>query len=129
MITATERPTTEQMHRSLGQVLLALRESRILDGAYDLDYWRSVDGHVDVDWRRGAYATEVVTALLELADSPDHEVLTSADITTNQADNSSQCAVVWINGVRVRFRPYEPIGAERAVRERLAAAISEDLED
>jgi hypothetical protein len=103
-------PTVAQHRAALGAVELALRATDILAGATERDRWRAIDGHIDLDWHGGPYAYEVVHALITFAEEPDTGTVDPGELSPG-VDRCGDLNAVWINGVRVRFRPYRPIGA------------------
>jgi hypothetical protein len=103
-------PTVAQHRAALGAVELALRATDILAGATERDRWRTIDGHIDLDWHGGPYAYEVVHALITFAEEPDTGTVDPGELSPG-VDRCGDLNAVWINGVRVRFRPYRPIGA------------------
>ncbi|MFJ6677446.1 hypothetical protein ACIQMJ_40645 [Actinosynnema sp. NPDC091369] len=109
-------PPPVKMHRAaLGAVELAFRGTEILTGAQMRDYWRTLDGHIDFDWHGGPYAYEVVRELISDAENPEAPGLEPGELCPG-VNRLGDLNAVWIYGVRVRFRPYEPIGAEASYR-------------
>ncbi|EME66156.1 hypothetical protein, partial [Amycolatopsis decaplanina] len=94
---------------ALGAVELALRDSGILEDAQQRDKWRTIDGHIDLDWVGGPYAWEVVRELLHFAENPDTGTIEPGELLTG-INALGELNAVWLDGVRVRFRPFRPIG-------------------
>lgn len=89
----------------------------MLDGAFNCDRWRTLDGHIDLDWEGGPFAEEVVRLLIDDAEQePDHDVLSPGELTPG-ISTIGEVDAVWISGVRVRFRPFRPVGLEASQRE------------
>jgi hypothetical protein len=98
------------------------------NGMVHLDHWKTLDGHVEIDWQEGPYAHEVAIALMELvADQEVSALLEAADISgvsyNSLAPESSAQLVV--RGVRVRLRPLNPLGHEEAARRVFARITAE----
>ncbi len=115
-------PSITDHRAALGAVELGLRDTRILEGTTARDRWRTIDGHVDLDWQGGPYAHEVVDALIRLAEDPDTATLDPGELRPG-VSRCGDLDAVWLNGVRVRFRPYQPIGAA-ASRAQVWASLS-----
>ncbi|GAA4415702.1 hypothetical protein ACFQV2_31630 [Actinokineospora soli] len=120
-------PEVAAYRGALGAVELALRDCDILSGAANRDRWRTLDGHIDLDWEGGPFAHDVVCELIALAEDELNRVLVPGEVAPGM-DRIGNLNAVWINGVRVRFRPFRPIGAEashqlawEALRERMEA--------
>lgn len=107
------RPTVGQHRAALGAIELALRDSGILDGVQQRDRWRTIDGHIDLDWVGGPYAWEVVRELLHFAENPDTGTVEPGELSPG-VNAIGELNAVWLDGVRVRFRPFRPIGLARA---------------
>ena len=118
--------TLERDARALvaGRLLLALRTGMILDSTWSLDWWRTLDGHIDIEWQGGPFPYEVAAELVNLA--ADDEVTTefvSGDldqVTLSPAEPQSP-AVLWLKGVRVRLRALEPLGRTECEQRELEA--------
>lgn len=117
------RPTLDEHRSALGAAEFALRDTGILEGATGRDRWRTIDGHIDLDWHGGPFAYEVVGALLRFAEDPDTGTVYPGELSPG-VSRCGDLDTVWINGVRVRFRPYRPIGAD-ASHARAWAALAE----
>jgi hypothetical protein len=113
------RPPRERHQLALGAVELAIRESGALEGAVHRDRWRTLESHIDLDWEGGPYAHEVVRELIAFAEDPDTGTVDPGQLRPG-VSLLGDLNAVWINGVRVRFRPYKPIGAEAAHAQLLA---------
>lgn len=109
------RPPVENHRAALGAVELGIRDTGILEGATMRDHWRTLDGHIDLDWKGGPYAVEVVRALISHAEDPVTPTLYPGELRPG-INRLGDLDAVWIYGVRVRFRPYCPIGAEASRR-------------
>lgn len=107
--TRLEIPSQESHRAALGAVQLAFRDCSIMVGATDQDRWRTLDGHIDLDWTGGAFAHEVVLALLGQAEGPNSDTLHQGEVRPGLSAVGDLNSV-WIGGVRVRFRPARPIG-------------------
>ncbi|GAA1028036.1 MULTISPECIES: hypothetical protein [Amycolatopsis] len=117
------RPSRDQHQQALGTVELAIRESGALDSAQDRDRWRTIDGHIDLDWRGGPFAHEVVGELVAYAEDPHSGTVDPGQLLPG-INLLGELNAVWLNDLRVRFRPYQPIGAKLAL-EQMWAAMSE----
>jgi hypothetical protein len=107
------RPTVNQHRAALGAIELALRDSSILDGVQQRDRWRTIDGHIDLDWVGGPYAWEVVRELLHFAQNPVTGTVEPGELSLG-VNALGELNAVWLDGVRVRFRPFQPTGLARA---------------
>ncbi len=105
-------PTVRQHRAALGAIELALRDSYILDGVQQRDRWRTIDGHIDLDWVGGPYAWEVVRELLHFAENPDTGTVEPGELSPGM-NALGELNAVWLDGVRVRFRPFRPTGLEK----------------
>ncbi|WP_329072545.1 hypothetical protein [Amycolatopsis sp. NBC_01480] len=113
------RPPRERHQLALGAIELAIRESGALEGAMHRDRWRTLDSHIDLDWDGGPYAHEVLRELIAFAEAPDTGTVDPGQLRPG-VSLLGDLNAVWISGVRVRFRPYKPIGAETARAQTLA---------
>ncbi|MBE1580439.1 hypothetical protein ACFORH_43255 [Amycolatopsis roodepoortensis] len=102
-------PTVGQHRAALGAIELALRDTGILEGAQQRDRWRTIDGHIDLDWVGGPYAWEVVRELLYFAQNPDTGTIEPGELLPG-INALGELNAVWLDGVRVRFRPFRPAG-------------------
>lgn len=121
-------PPEEKHRAALGAIELAIRDTGILEGATRRDRWRTIDGHIDLDWVGGPYCYEVVRALISHAEDPETPSLHPGELRPGM-NRVGALDAVWIYQVRVRFRPYHPIGAEASHRlawERLLGGRSTD---
>ncbi|MGW3960468.1 hypothetical protein ACWED2_11660 [Amycolatopsis sp. NPDC005003] len=107
------RPTVRRHRTALGAIELALRDSGTLDGVRQRDQWRTIDGHIDVDWVGGPYAWEVVHELLHFAENPVTGTVEPGELSPG-INALGELNAVWLDGVRVRFRPFRPTGLARA---------------
>lgn len=105
------RPSVAAHRAALGAVELALRDFHVLTGAQLRDTWRTIDGHIDMDWDGGPFAHEVVQKLIRFGEDPESGTIEPGELAAG-VDRVGDLNAVWIDGVRVRFRPYSPIGAE-----------------
>jgi hypothetical protein len=108
-------PDETARRTALGAVGLALRESRALDGVINVDHWRTLEGHIDYDWPDGPYANEVVRQLITFAENPETGTIEPGEFSAG-FDHYGTMRSVWINRVRVRFRPYSPVGMKAHCR-------------
>lgn len=108
-------PPEMNYRAALGAVQLAMRDLNTLAGARSCDHWRTIDGHVGLDWDRGPYLHEVVRELLADAEDPFTPGLRPGELLPGLS-RLGDLNAVWIYGVRVRFRPYNPIGSEASHR-------------
>ncbi|WP_410582700.1 hypothetical protein [Amycolatopsis sp. lyj-108] len=106
-------PTVGQHRAALGAIELALRDSWILDGVQQRDRWRTIDGHIDLDWVGGPYAWEVVRELLYFAENPNTGTIEPGELSPG-INALGELNAVWLDGVRVRFRPFRPTGLARS---------------
>ncbi|GGU39880.1 hypothetical protein [Lentzea flava] len=117
---ASPLPSVAAHRAALGAVELALRDFHVLTGATSRDTWRTIDGHIDMDWHGGPYAHEVVQKLVRIGDDPESGTIEPGELAAG-VSRVGDLNAVWIYGVRVRFRPYSPIGAEASRKQAWAA--------
>lgn len=117
---ASPRPPVAAHRAALGAVELALRDFHVLTGAELRDTWRTIDGHIDMDWDGGPYAHEVVQKLIRFGEDPESGTIEPGELAAG-VNRIGDLNTVWIYGVRVRFRPYSPIGAETSRQQAWAA--------
>lgn len=102
--------STDHQHRVLGQLVLALRTERLLDGARDVTY--RVDDRQDaiiVDWAAGPHPREVAAGLAAW----DAETVTVEAVHSSVLESDRHANLV-VDGVRVRLHAYNSIGMELA---------------
>lgn len=103
---------TEHHHRVLGQLVLALRESRLLAGAHDIDYTLTTQDVIHIDWVEGAGADEVAAGLVAYSAAG----LLGFNAVASRAPESATHSSITVDGLPVVLRAFQPIGLERASR-------------
>lgn len=101
---------SERQQRVVGQLVLSLRESRLLVGARDVEYELNDQGVVTVDWVEGPCANEVADGLVAYSAAG----LVALDAVAGTGNNLR--ADLLLSGVPVVLMAQEPIGLERASR-------------
>ena len=106
----------------LGRLLLAIRGTHLAEGK--LDYWRSLEGGVVLEWIEGPHASEARAVLMcHLADSGS-TVLRAEDLGIDHSRDRQQTDDVdhlCIDGIPVQFRALSPVGWSTFVESRRAA--------
>lgn len=101
---------SEQQQRVVGQLVLSVRETRLLAGARDVEYQLTDQGVVMVDWVEGPCANEVADGLVAYSAAG----LVALDAIAGTGNNLR--ADLLLSGVPVVLTAYEPIGLKRASR-------------
>lgn len=102
----------EQQQRVVGQLVLGLRESRLLAGARDIDYTLDEHGVITIDWVEGPYADEVAVGLAAYSAAG---LLDVDAIAPNRTGNHLRAEIL-VSELPVVLLAYEPLGLERAKR-------------
>lgn len=83
------------------------------------DTWRTIDGHIDMDLD-GPYAYEVVQKLIRFGEDPESGTIERGELAAG-VNRVGDLNTVWVYGIRVRFQPYSPVGAEASRKQAWAA--------
>lgn len=113
----TQRPTNDQWCLALGKLQATFDTLIALQGAHNIDRWKTGDGHIGVDWSSGPYAHEVIAEILEQLATPGIPTFIDHDEVTVERSNTGELNTLWIDDVRVRMRPIDPVGVDAANEE------------